>query len=173
MKKIIISTMLLTLVWSCESYNLDNNINSGSTADRAALVKMIREREVAMNDKDISSLMIQFSDDATFINSAGFYFTGKTEIENFHRDLIQVDTAGYFYKAGNVTVRIIDDYIALVYYPWSIDWYENSKPDVILYKETGLMTLVAQKRAEKWLWIAITNQHTPEFFNDLIKHTSN
>jgi hypothetical protein len=31
-------------------------------------------------------------------------------------------------------------------------------------REIGLMTLLAHKSGSTWQWIAVTNQHTPEFY---------
>jgi len=61
----------------------------------------------------------------------------------------------------------------LVYYPWRIDSFLRSNPKDTIISEIGLMTLSAQRRNDQWFWIAITNQHTPEYFNDLDKHLRN
>ena len=42
--------------------------------DSLTLATMITEREQAMINKDISSALSQFSEDATWINSQGYYF---------------------------------------------------------------------------------------------------
>jgi hypothetical protein len=130
---------------------------------------MVKEREKFMQEKNINALMTQFSDDATFINSAGFYCADKNEIEEFHRALAQLDSISYYYKAGNVHIRFLDSKNALVYYPWEMDWYYVSNPNES-QAEVGLMTISAQKRIGKWWWVAITNQHTAEYFDDLTKH---
>jgi hypothetical protein len=141
---------------------------SSDTKDReiAVLTKMVHDREAAMKVKDLASVMAQFADDATFINSAGYYCANKSEVELFHKNLVLRDDVGYNYLAGKVTVRLIDDKNALVYYPWQMDWFKVATPKEFT-KEVGLMTLSAQKRSGKWMWIAITNQHTREFFEDL------
>ena len=131
---------------------------------------MVTDRENAMREKDVPTIMSQFSDDATFINAVGLYSADKKEVEKFHNGLTRMDSISYYYLAGKVTVRILDDNNALVYYPWRMDWYNISNLIDTLRKEIGLMTLSAQKRNGKWLWIAITNQHTPEYFEDLKKH---
>ena len=47
------------------------------SADSLMLVKMVGDRVHAMQQKDLNKVMIQFSDDATFINSAGYYMRNK------------------------------------------------------------------------------------------------
>lgn len=159
------------LFCSCGEIDLSNNhLNLNFTSDSLTLVKMVNDRENGMKEKDIPAVMAQFSDDATFINSVGFYCADKKEIENFHKGLTQMDTIGYYYKAGTANVRQLDQNNALVYYPWRMDWHNISNPADTLFKEIGLMTLSAQKRNDKWFWVAITNQHTPEYFDDLARH---
>lgn len=162
------SIYLILLFFCCKS----NNINpiSNSTNDSLILVNMVNERETAMKEKNIPTIMSQFSDDATFINSGGYYSADKKEIENFHSRLTHLDSINYHYKAGNIQVRILDNTNALVYYPWRMDWFHLSNPNDTINKEVGLMTLTAQKRNKKWLWIAITNQHTKEYFDNLYNH---
>jgi uncharacterized protein (TIGR02246 family) len=133
---------------------------------------MVRDRETAMKNKDLESVMKQFSDDATWINSEGFYYANKKEIETFHYNLTHQDSIGYHYLAGKVKIRMVDNNDAIVNYPWRMDWFNTFNPSDTLEKEVGLMTLSAQKRNEKWWWIAVTNQYTPVFFNDLTKHKS-
>jgi hypothetical protein len=166
----ILAASLFLLLCSCEINKTDSDAKSSENKDSITLVNMVKEREFAMKNKDIPSVMSQFSDDATFINSAGYYLANKKEIENFHDNLLHMDSSAYHYKAGKVHVRFIDEKNALVYYPWRMDWYKIPDADDTVFEEVGLMTLTAQLRNEKWQWIAITNQHTKEYFEDLTKH---
>ena len=134
---------------------------------------MVHARENAMKKKDIGAVMAQFSDDATFINGEGYYLANKEEIADFHKGLTQSESIGYYYIAGHVHVRLLDNNNALVYYPNRMDWYRNSSPKDTIEKETRLLTLSAQKRNGNWQWVAITNQQTPEYFDDLTKHKIN
>lgn len=171
MKKIkILIPYLFLLLYSYCSNRTDKNEKNGLVADSVTLVTMVSEREKAMQQKDLKTIMSQFADDATFVNSGGYYSANKKEIEEFHSTLTQMDSVGYHYKAGSVQVRILDNKNALVYYPWRMDWFSNNNPLDTINKEVGLMTLTAQKRNRTWLWIAITNQHTKEYFKDLMKH---
>lgn len=157
---------------SCNNSN-DIKVKYNSMNDSLTLVKMVNERENAMKKKDIDAVMAQFSDDATFINGEGYYLANKEEIAAFHKGLTQSDSIGYYYIAGNVHVRMLDNKNALVYYPNRMDWYRVSNPKDTIEKETRLLTLSAQKRNGNWQWVAITNQQTPEYFDDLTKHKIN
>ena len=188
------------LFFSCSKINNDKKAKDIFTKDSLALVKMVRERAIAREKHDIIAELSQFSDDATFINSDGLLLPDKKAIEKhlkaansssdssetFEINLSEikpptgvllyrnfkgrwVDLCDH-YTAGNIKIRIIDINNALVYYPWRIDSFLCSNPKDTIISEIGLMTLCAQKRNSIWLWIAITNQHTPEYFNDLNKH---
>lgn len=167
---IFFTTSLIIFLCSCDMNKTKSSLSSNSLTDSMILVQMVNKREEAMKKKDIASVMTQFSNDATFINSDGFFCGDKNEIEKFHNSLTHLDSIGYYYKAGNVLVRILNRETALVYYPWRMDWFKVTNPYDTLYKEVGLMTLTAAKRNDHWFWVAITNQHTKEYFNDLTKH---
>jgi uncharacterized protein (TIGR02246 family) len=123
-----------------------------------------------MKTKDINKVMSQFSDDATFINSDGYFLANKKEIAAFHKALSQTDSLGYNYVAGQVHLRFLDQNNALVYYPNKMNWYRLSNQKDTVERETRLLTLSAQKRNGTWLWVAVTNQVTIEYFDDLTQH---
>ena len=169
MRVITIVISFLSFLSSCRNDN-EGNKKSSAISDSLTLLQMVHDRESAMKKKDIDAVMAQFSEDATFINGDGYFLANKAEIAAFHTGLTQSDSIGYHYIAGNVHIRILDENNALVYYPNRMDWYRVSKPNDTIEKETRLLTLSAQKRRGKWQWIAITNQQTIEYFNDLTKH---
>lgn len=120
-----------------------------------------------MIEKDIDTVMSQFSDDATWINSQGYYFEGKQNVLEFHSMLAGNNLLGYLYQAGEPRIRLIDSSNAIVYYSWKMFWYQKGDPSDITKKEIGLMTLTAQKRQGNWHWIAVTNQYTPDFYEEI------
>ena len=166
----VISIVISFLLFLSSCTNDNEGKDSGSKRDSLTLLQMVRDRESAMKERNIDAVMAQFSDDATFINGDGYFLANKAEITAFHIGLTQSDSIGYHYIAGNVHVRILDENNALVYYPNRMDWYRFSNPKDTIEKETRLLTLSAQKRHGTWQWIAITNQQTIEYFDDLTKH---
>jgi len=169
---VLIISFLLFLN-SCGNNNTEVKETNSSTSDSLLLIEMVHARETAMKKKDIGAVIAQFSDDATFINGEGYYLANKAEIAAFHKGLTQSDSIGYYYIAGHVHVRMLDNKNALVYYPNRMDWYNVSNPKDTIEKETHLLTLSAQKRNDIWQWVAVTNQQTPEYFDDLTKHKIN
>ena len=159
----------LVLFSSCQTKKDGNKGENLRNNDSLSLLQLVMVREKAMREKDIKTIMTQFRDDATWINSGGFYFRNKHEIERFHTNLIHMDTVGYTYKAGKPTVKILNAEFAIVYYPWEMDWYRIASPKDTM-KEVGLMSLTAQKDHTGWKWNAVTNQHTEEYFDHLETH---
>ena len=156
--------ILLALLLSCDQ----SNTADAATPDRAdtlVLADMIKVREKAMIEKDIDTAMSQFSDDATWVNSQGYFFEGKQNVLEFHSMLAGRESMGYAYEAGEPRVRLIDSSNAIAYYSWKMFWFKTDDPENIVNEEIGLMTLTAQKRQGQWYWIAVTNQHTPSFYD--------
>jgi hypothetical protein len=54
-----------------------------------------------MINKDIETAMSQFTDDATWINSVGTFYEGKTSLFKFHNMLSSNDSLGYYLEAGS------------------------------------------------------------------------
>jgi uncharacterized protein (TIGR02246 family) len=128
------------------------------------LADMVATREKAMIEKDVETAMSQFDEHATWINSQGYFFEGKSNVLEFHNMLAANNPRDYFYEAGAPRVRVLDASNAIVYYSWKMFWYERGAPENIVHREIGLMTLSAQKRGGRWYWVAVTNQHTPSFY---------
>ena len=74
------------------------------------------------------------------------------------------ESLDYTYEAGEPRIRLLDSTNGVVYYSWKMFWFEKDNPAEITNEEIGLMTLNAQKREGRWYWIAVTNQHTPWFY---------
>jgi hypothetical protein len=142
------------------------------TEDSITIAKMITVREKAMINKDIQNAIDQFSEEATWINSQGYYFEGKDHIKKFHQMLAGNDSLDYYYQAGNPRIRIIDSKSALAYYGWKMFWFHRGNPADTTFKEIGLMTLTAHKSKNNWQWIAVTNQHTPWFYENVLPVTT-
>jgi uncharacterized protein (TIGR02246 family) len=128
---------------------------------------MITEREKGMKQKDIELVVSQFDENATWINSQGYFFQGRNEVKKFHAMLNGNDSLDYYYKAGIPRIRLIDDKNAIAYYSWKMFWYKKAVPTDTTYREIGLMTLTAKKDNGIWKWIAVTNQHTPWFYETI------
>ena len=156
---------IVLMMVSC--HKKQSAIEKSSGKDSLTLVKMISEREEAMIKKDMDLAMSQFTEDATWINSQGYFFEGKSEVKKFHDMLSENDSLDYYYEAGKPKVRILDPNNALAYYSWKMFWFRKQNAADTLIREIGLMTLHAQKQNEKWKWMAVTNQHTPWFYDEI------
>jgi uncharacterized protein (TIGR02246 family) len=159
---------LLVLVLSVACSSSGSRAPQVDEADEVArLAEMIAVREKAMIEKDVETAMSQFSDDATWINSQGYYFEGKQNVLEFHEMLAGRESMDYTYEAGEPRIRLLDASNAVAYYSWKMFWFQPDNPDEITTEEIGLMTLTAQKRDDRWYWVAVTNQHTPWFYETI------
>lgn len=166
--KYLLLTMLVLGFSSCKQEYSTKKVEAYSAkTDSIEIVKMISKREKAMINGDINTVMSQFSENATWINSQGYYFEGKEEVLKFHSMLAENDSLDYYYEAGQPRIRIIDSNNAIAYYSWKMFWYKRAIPTDTTFKEIGLMTLTAQKYNSNWHWIAVTNQHTPWFYTEI------
>ena len=160
--------LLVILLFSCNTGSSDQSNPFDRKQDSLQLTRMIYEREEAMINKDVESAMSQFAHDITWINSQGYFFEGKEEVLNFHLMLTANDSLDYYYEAGKPRIRVVDSENAIAYYSWKMYWYKTEQPLDTVTKEIGLMTLSAEKENENWKWIAVTNQHTPWFYEEII-----
>ncbi|MCK5443354.1 MAG: hypothetical protein KAJ23_15825 [Maribacter sp.] len=169
---ILISGLLLLVSCGYNNSSSATEKNYNASGDSLAIAQMISIREQSMINKDIKLAMGQFSEDATWINSQGYYFEGKNNVSKFHSMLTGNDSLDYYYEAGQPRIRVIDSKNALAYYSWKMFWFKKEIPADTTFKEIGLMTLTAHKQKNKWKWVAVTNQHTPWFYENVAPVTT-
>lgn len=156
--------MVILVITSCQDKSNQESMVESFEKDSLVLVQMIADREEAMIQKDMNLAMSQFAEDATWINSQGYFFEGKNEVEKFHAMLAGNDSLEYYYEAGSPRVRVLDANNSLAYYSWKMFWFRKENMWDTVIREIGLMTLHAQKEDGTWKWKAVTNQHTPWFY---------
>lgn len=162
-----LTLLFIALQCACSTPQ-ENSDTYQSREDSLALVSLVTIREQAMISKDINTAMSQFANEATWINSQGYFFQGINSVEKFHAMLAGNDSLDYYYEAGNPRVSLIDHNNGLVYYGWKMFWFRKENPSDTTFREIGLMTLSANKRNGEWKWVAVTNQHTPWFYQDIL-----
>ncbi len=166
--KLFYSLVLAILILvGCQNKMQPIAIVDQTEKDSLVLAQMIALREEAMIKKDVALVMPQFSEDATWINSQGYFFQGKKELEKFHLMFVNNDSLDYYYKISEPKIRLLDRNNALAYYSWKMFWFKKENPADTTFREIGLMTLNAQKQNEAWKWVAVTNQHTPWFYDHI------
>jgi uncharacterized protein (TIGR02246 family) len=134
--------------------------------DSVALAKTVVDYIEATKRNDRRGELAVFADDATFITTSGRYIGGIKALEAFYDNLVGT-TDSVRYVNGAPAVRLLDDRNALVYYTWKINWYWRGRPPML--DDIGMMTITAQKRGDRWYWLAITSQRLPEFVDQIVK----
>ena len=166
---VVFFLLILPITWliSCDQGKKTDTTETTSADDIRMVENMIHNREEAMKKKNLAMAMNQFDDSATWINSQGYYFEGKEHVEAFHHMLLGNDSLDYYYEAGKPKIRLLDRDNALAYYSWKMFWYRKKDQRDTVIREIGLMTLHAQRLAGDWKWVAVTNQHTPWFYENI------
>jgi uncharacterized protein (TIGR02246 family) len=137
----------------------------GARDDSVHLVSMVREYVDATRHQDTAKELANYSEDATFLTTAGRYMVGKKALKAFYRRLVGT-TDSIHYRAGTPVVRMLDSQHALVYYTWKVEWYRTGQPSNL--DDVGMMTISAQKRNRRWYWVAVTSQRLPAFFDSIL-----
>jgi len=138
-----------------------------ANSDVEQLLTLVNEREDAMQTKNLSLAMKNFSKDIVWINSQGYYFKGFDSVKDLHNMMMTDKSRDYQYSIGKPLVKILDRNNAIVYYPWRMLWHKPQNISDVVFDEVGLMTLNASKSSGHWKWVAITVQHTPWFYETI------
>jgi len=138
-----------------------------ANSDVEQLLTLVNEREDAMQTKNLSLAMKNFSKDIVWINSQGYYFKGFDSVKDLHNMMMTDKSRDYQYSIGKPLVKILDRNNAIVYYPWRMLWHKPQNISDAVFDEVGLMTLNASKSSGHWKWVAITVQHTPWFYETI------
>ncbi|THV61040.1 hypothetical protein EZV76_01540 [Flagellimonas alvinocaridis] len=70
-------------VLSCQNQNETVPLTNTREQDSLELIQMVADRETAMIQKDMALAMGRFTEDATWINSQGYYFEGREGLKSF------------------------------------------------------------------------------------------
>jgi hypothetical protein len=80
-----------------------------SNQDSILISKMIWVREKGMIDRNLDVVISEFDQEATWINSQGYYFEGRPEILKFPTMLNGNDSLDYYYEARIPLVKVINE----------------------------------------------------------------
>ena len=131
-------------------------VEAQNPADEAALRNLPVAFVAAWAARDATALGAIMTDDVDFVNVAAMHVKGRPDLVKLHAGLF----AGRFKNSTNTlvdsSVRFLRPDIALVHWHWKLtgDLGADGTPRPF---RSGLMTLVAEKTAGKWLIAATQN----------------
>jgi uncharacterized protein (TIGR02246 family) len=110
----------------------------------------------AWNHHDGHALAQITSDDVDFVNVGAAWFHGRADFEKYHTRLLSGRFAQTMATPLETNVRVIRPDLVIIHWSWSIQGDKNfdgsPRP-----KRFGLMTMIAEKRDERWFVIAAQN----------------
>ena len=110
----------------------------------------------AWNHHDMKAWANLFTEDADFVNVAGWWWKGRGEIEKKHTEIHAYIFRDSTLTIGEVQTKFLTPEIAVVHVLWSLTG--NRNPDGSDGQpRKGIFTQVLQKRNGKWLIAAAQN----------------
>ena len=124
--------------------------------DEEALRGLPRAFAAAFAKHDAHELAQIMSDDVDFVTVGLNWLQGREVFEKYHERLLKGRFSEISHSVLDTHVRMIRPDIAIVRHSWAVKGDKN--PDgSVREPRFGLMTMVAEKRAGKWLVVAVQN----------------
>lgn len=129
---------------------------AGQSPDEAEIRKVETGLQEAWNHHDMKAWANLFTEDADFVNVAGWWWKGRAQIEKKHTEI-----HAYIFRDSTLTIdevdtRFLTPEIAIVHILWSLTG--NRNPDGSDGQpRKGIFTQVLQKQNGKWLIAAAQN----------------
>lgn len=121
----------------------------------------------AFDEHDGHQLAQIMADDVDFVTVGAMWMHGKPDFEKYHTRLLNGRFHGMAIEPLQVEVRFLRPDIAIVHWSWA-GVGDKNLDGTAREKRCGMMTMVAEKRAGRWLIVASQNDNStpglpPEF----------
>jgi uncharacterized protein (TIGR02246 family) len=128
----------------------------GQTPDEVEIRNVETGLQDAWNHHDMKAWASLFTEDADFVNVAGWWWKGRAEIEKKHTAI-----HAYVFRDSTLTIdevhaRFLTPEIALVHVSWTLVGHKNPDGSAAQPRK-GIFTQVLQKQNGKWLIAAAQN----------------
>lgn len=126
--------------------------------DRSAIQEVINGYADSWNQREGRGFGDGFTADADFVNLFGMYFSGKTEIENRHVQILQTILKGSTLQILDSSLREVQPGLVIALVRWKLlgngkHFQLNTAGEI----REGIFTQVFIKRDDKWLITASQN----------------
>ena len=128
----------------------------GQNRDETAIRAVEMGLQEAWNHHDMKAWANLFTEDADFVNVAGWWWKGRGEIEKKHTEIHAYIFRDSTLTIGEVQTKFLTPEIAIVHVLWSLAG--NRNPDGSDGQpRKGIFTQVLQRQNGKWLIAAAQN----------------
>jgi uncharacterized protein (TIGR02246 family) len=134
-------------------------MNSVENSDEKLLRELPKIFCTAVNNNDAYGLAEIMADDVDYVNVAAALLHGREDVEKHHVALFKGIMSNSIFDPLQVSVRFLRFDIALVHWSWTAsgDKDHGGAPRPRRY---GIMTMVAERRAEGWKVVAVQNTNS-------------
>lgn len=141
------------------SFALTSTIHAQTKQDEEAVHNLPRDFFASFNKHDGHELAQIMTDDVDFVTVGAMLIHGKSDFEKYHTRLLDGRFHGIIVDLQQVEVRFLTPDVAVVHCGWAAAGDKN--PDgTSRQPRCGLMTMVVEKRADRWLIAAAQNDNS-------------
>jgi uncharacterized protein (TIGR02246 family) len=151
MTRIVIGAIALSLAVISPS-------QAQTKADEDAVRHLPQAFVAAFNKHDGHQLAQIMADDVDFVTVGAMWLHGKSDFETYHTHLLDGRFNGVTSKVLQVAVRFLRSDIAILHWGWTIAGDRNPN-GTARNRRYGMMTMVAEKRKDRWLVVASQNDN--------------
>jgi uncharacterized protein (TIGR02246 family) len=134
--------------------------NAQTKQDEESMRRLPEAFSAAFNKHDGKQLAAIMSENVDFVTVGLTWLQGRADFETYHTRLFADRFKEIEYRVLQTHVRVMRPDLALVRHSWSIQGDKNvdgsARPP-----RFGLMTMVAEKRADSWVIASVQNVNGP------------
>ncbi len=138
-------------------------ISSLEPVDQWAIEEVIKGYTDSWNQQGGKGFANGFTEDADFVNIFGMHFSGKTEIEKRHIQIVQTFLKDSLLEIQNLQLREVQPGLVIALVRWKISNYRSPRSDMSKPGEIreGIFTHVFIHSDKKWEITASQNTLVP------------
>lgn len=136
-----------------------NSLGALEQREKTSIEDIIHSYTEAWNERACSGFADSFTDDADFINIFGMHFTGRSEIEERHKKILESFLKGSVMHIENIKLREVQPGVVIALIKWKLNGFHNPGDDLRLPGETrfGIFSQLFIQSEEKWSIISSQN----------------
>ncbi len=134
-----------------------------STIEKASLESSIKHYVTSWNEAGGKGFSEVYEESSDFVNIFGARFSGKSEIEQRHVEILQSFLKGSKLEVTGIDLKELTPEIVIAWVKWRLDGFRTPRSDQAKPGEIreGIFTQVFRKNGSKWLIVTSQNTMSP------------